>query len=95
IGVSKGCVTSPEAAAKAILQALEQAQRHDRTSRPSIAYVSFNGDTTAVKNCLVDLKPGRYSAGRSKRNGLQPVPAGLAEGDSALQLIPPRGLPGR
>jgi len=95
IGVSKGCVTSPEAAAKAILQALEQAQRHAGTSRPSTAYVSFNGDTTAVKNCLVDLKPGRYSAGRSKRNGLQSVPAGLAEGDSALQLIPPRDLPGR
>jgi cell division protein FtsA len=95
IGVTNGCITNPEAAAKTILQALEQALRNTGVSRPLNVYVSFNGETTAVKDCLVDLKPGRYSAGGSKKNGYQVVPAGLAEGDSALQLIPPRDLPNR
>ncbi|MDD4237396.1 MAG: cell division FtsA domain-containing protein [Desulfotomaculaceae bacterium] len=95
IGVTKGCITSPEAASKAILQALEQAQRGAGASKPSTVYVSFNGGTTTVKNCLLNLKPGRYSASRSNHIGLPAVPVGLAEGDSALQLIPPRELPGR
>lgn len=96
IGVAKGCITSPEAAAKAIMQAMEQALRNSgAVSRPLNAYVSFNGDTTAVKNCLVDIKPGRGSTGPGKCNGFMPVPSGLAEGDSALFLIPPRDFPGR
>lgn len=96
IGVTKGCITSPDSAARAILQVLEQAQRNAGTRRPATVYVSFNGDTTTVKNCLVNLKSGRYSAGGSKHSGSQEVPAGMAEGDHALQLIPPRGgVPGR
>jgi len=95
IGVTKGCITSPESAAKAILQTLEQAQRNAGARRPETVFVSFNGETTTVKNCLVDLKAGRGTAGRSKHSGFPVVPAGLAKGDSALQLIPPRDLPGR
>jgi cell division protein FtsA len=49
-----------------------------------------------VKNCLVDLETGRkYSAGGGKHSSMQIKPAGLAEEDSAIHLIPPRGLPGR
>lgn len=94
IGVTKGCITSAAAAAKAVLQALEQALQNAAINRLSAVYVSFNGDTTAVKNCLVDLKPGRHSTGRNNSK-LPVVPAGLAAEDSALQLIPPRDIPGR
>lgn len=96
IGVTKGCITSPESAAKAILIAMEQTLRNVGVRRSPTVYVSFNGDTTTVKNCLVDLKPGRsYSARRSKRNSFPIIPAGLAEEESAIHLIPPREFPGR
>jgi cell division protein FtsA len=96
IGVTRGCITSPEAVAKVIVQSLEQALRSAGAGKPSTVYVSFNGDTTAVKECLVNLKPGRYpAAGHNKAKGLPAVPAGLDEEDRALHLIPPRDLPGR
>lgn len=95
IGVTKGCITSPEAAARAILQSWEQALRSAGNNRPSTLYVSFNGETTTVKDCLVDLKPGRSTAGHSKYDDLPLIPAGLEEEDSALHLIPPRGFQGR
>lgn len=95
IGVAKGCISSPEAASKAVLQALEQALANAGVNRPASVFVSFNGDTTVVKDCLVNLEPGRYSDRRNKHNSFPAIPAGLAEGDSALQLIPPREFTGR
>lgn len=91
LGVQKGILTSVDAVAKCLGQALDKAEKAAGVKAASV-YISYNGADIKMRNCLVPLlekddrpaeKPG---PGRAPASA---APEGVPADERVLYLIPP------